>query len=282
MATQTNQAIDTKSGINSTYDSNLAAQKEALLNAYNANTAAQTQQGQTVQEQGAMLGKDVMTQNLRNQQNLNQFADVRNLNRQQGSQAALSLGNAAAGAANTLAATQNAALAESKRQLDQMKIKYQSDVAAALADNDYKRAAALLDDYNNQNAWKEKQAEILASYGNFDPYGELYGADAAANMKNVWLAQNPDVAYRTGQIDAETYKNITGQYPRGYNPPSSGIDWGSYRAPKDKDNDNTGAITPEGTGTTIGYVKRVAPGGKVEMARPVTGKMTAVPVLKKP
>ena len=235
MATQTNQAIDTKAGVNSAYDTSLNAQKQALLNAYNTNTAAQNQQMGTVQQQGATLGNDVLTQNVRNQQNLNQFADVRNLNRQQGSQAALSLGSAQSASTGLMAAQQQAALAESKRQLDQMKVKYQSDVAAAIADNDYKRAAALLDDYNNQNAWKEKQAEILASYGNFDPYGELYGTDAAATMRNVWNAQNPDVAYRTGQIDAETYKNITGQYPRGYTPPSSGIDWGYY----------TGAVTDD-------------------------------------
>lgn len=208
---------ETATGINSAYDASLNAQKQALLDAYNTNTAAQTQQGQQVQEQAAWMNKDLGVQAARNTNNINQFADVRGLNRQTGSQAALSLGNARNAASNILAVQQNAALAESKRQLDQLKVKYQADVAAAIADNDYKRAAALLDDYNNQNTWREKQAEILASYGNFDPYGELYGTDAATGMKNVWLAQNPDVAYRTGQISAETYKNITGHYPTGYN-----------------------------------------------------------------
>ena len=234
MATQTNQAIDTKAGINTAYDTGLNAQKQALLNAYNTNTAAQTQQGQTVQKQADWMNRDLATQAARNTNNINQFADVRGLNRQQGSQAALSLGNAAAGAANTLAVTTNAALAENKRQQDLLKTKYQADVATAIADNDYKRAAALLDDYNNQNKWKEKQAEILASYGNFDPYGELYGTDAAGKMRSVWMAQNPDVAYRTGAIDAETYKSITGEYPRGYTPPVAGFDgWGWGPAKKE-------------------------------------------------
>ena len=219
---------ETATGINKAYDTSLNAQKQALLDAYNTNTAAQTQQGQQVQQQASWMGKDLGVQATRNTNNINQFADVRGLNRQTGSQAALSLGNARNSAANILDVQQNAALAESKRQLDQLKVKYQADVAAAIADNDYKRAAALLDDYNNQNTWREKQAEILASYGNFDPYGELYGTDAATGMKNVWLAQNPDVAYRTGQISAETYKNITGHYPAGYTPPSYGGGGGWY------------------------------------------------------
>lgn len=231
MATQTNQAIDTKAGINSAYDTNLAAQKQALLDAYNTNTTAQNQQADVVRQQGATLGNDVMTQSLRNQKNIDQFADVRGLNRQQGSQAALSLGNAQASAMGAMSAQKQAALAESQRQQGLLKMQYQADVASAIADNDYKRAAALLDDYKNQNAWQEQQAEILASYGNFDAYGNLYGQDAATQARNVWLAQNPDVAYRTGQISAEMYKNITGEYPRGYARPSNGIDWSSYRAP---------------------------------------------------
>ena len=98
---------------------------------------------------------------------------------------------------------------------------------SAIADNDYKRAAALLDDYNNQNKWADEQAQILATYGNMDPYKELYGDTAAETMQKVWNAQNPDVAYRTGQITAEQYKQITGGYPRGYTPPWSG-GWGGW------------------------------------------------------
>lgn len=233
MATQTNQAINTKTGINSTYDTNLAAQKQALTDAYNANTAAQAEAGQNIQKNAGTAAYDVGVQNARNDRNITQFADLRGVNTGAGSQHRLNLGHTQNAAMNTINVQQQGALAENLRQQELAKTDYQNMMTQALADNDYKRAAALLDDYKNQQQWQEQQAEILASYGNFDAYGNLYGQDAATQARNVWLAQNPDVAYRTGQISADQYRNITGEWPRGYTPPSSGgIDWSSYRAPK--------------------------------------------------
>ena len=216
------RGTESQAGINSAYDANLGAQKQALLNAYNANTQAQTQQGQNIQKTYEQAGYDVGVQNARNQTNLDQFADVRNVNRQMGSQQALSLGNAAARANAAIDFQKQQALQENERQKQMLTMNYNNQVQAALADNDYKRAAALLDDYNNQQKWNDQQAQILASYGNFDPYKNLYGDTAGSAMQAVCNAQNPEVAYRTGAIDAEAYKNITGKYPAGYTPPSYG------------------------------------------------------------
>ena len=157
---------------------------------------------------------------------------------QAGSQAALQLGQSGNAAAGKLAYQQNLALQENQRQQELAATQYQSRVAAALADNDYKRAAALLDDYNNQNTWREQQAQILASYGNFEPYAEMYGEDAANGMQKIWQAQNPLVAYNTGKISAEQYKQLTGSYPPGYTPPwSGGINWGYYGGSDDTGGD---------------------------------------------
>ena len=212
---------DTQAGINSAYDSGLAAQREALLNAYNANIAAQQEQQGNIQKNYDTAAYDVGVQNARNARDTTRFADVRDVNFGIGSQHALSLGNAQARAEAAINAQRQAALAENQRQQELAKVNYQNQISAALADNDYKRAAALLDDYNNNKKWQDEQAQILATYGNFDPYGELYGADSANTMKSVWAAQNPEVAYRTGTISAERYKQITGKYPKGYTPPVS-------------------------------------------------------------
>lgn len=215
-------------GINQTYDTNLNNQKEGLLNAYNANTAAQAQQRQGIQKNFGVANYDIGVQNDRNDRNVTQFADVRDVNTGLGSQHRLNLNNARNNATGKLAFQQQQALQESDRQAALMETNYKNRVAAALADNDYKRAAALMDDYNNQNTWREQQAQILASYGDFSGYKPLYGDDTTGLMEKTWNAQNPEAAYRMGRIDAETYKRITGSYPRGYNPGGGGWGGGGY------------------------------------------------------
>lgn len=216
------RASESQAGINTLYDTALEAQRQGLLDAYNSNTQAQTQLGQQMQNIYGAAGYDLGVQNARNAANLNQFADVRGVNRGMGSQQSLSLGNAMANSAGLMDVARQSALQENERQKQMLTTSYNNQVQAAIADNDYKRAAALLDDYKNQNAWQEQQAQILASFGNFEPYSELYGTEAATGMEQIWNAQNPDVAYRLGRISANTYKNITGKWPRGYTPPSTG------------------------------------------------------------
>lgn len=229
------RSAQNQAGITGAYDSGLAAQKQSLLDAYNANTAAQQGAAETVRRTGGMAGNDIAVQNERNTGNVNQFADVRGVNRQQGSQAALSLGNARTAAMGDIAFRQQQALAENQRQQDLAKAQYQAQVQSAIADKDYKQAAALLDNYNNENKWRDQQAAMLASYGNFDPYRNLYGDGAADAMRNVWLRQNPDIAYKTGAMDPETYKSITGKYPEGYVPPTVGGGWWWGGKPTDDD-----------------------------------------------
>ena len=239
MAETTNPAIQkqfearsaqNQAGITKAYDSGMEAQKQSLLDAYNANTAAQQGAADTVRQTAGTLSGDVSVQNARNAGNINRFADVRGVNRQQGSQAALQLGNAGNAAMANMAYRQQTALAENQRQQDLAKAQYQARVQSAIADRDYKQAAALLDNYNNENAWRDQQAALLASYGNFDPYRNLYGDEAGAAMQKVWSAQNPEVAYRTGNIDAEQYRQLTGKYPAGYNPGGGGY-FGWYGGP---------------------------------------------------
>jgi len=243
------RAKDSSKSISDTYASGLNAQKQALLDAYNQNTAAQTQQGQQIEKTYDTAATDVAGQNARNAAELDRFAELRGVNTGAGSQQALSLGNAAQKASNVIEFGKAAALQENARQTAMMTTDYNNKVKEALADHDYKKAAALLDDYNNQKTWQENQAEILANYGNFSAYKNLYGDTAAITMQNVWNAQNPDVAYRTGQISAETYKYITGSYPEGYvdtsSSGSSGWYWGSSKKSTDG---NGGALDSDGDG----------------------------------
>lgn len=252
--------------INNLYDTNLATQKQGLLDAYNQNTAAQTQQTQDIKKNYGIANYDIGIQNDRNDRNLTQFADVRDVNTGLGSQHRLNLNGARANAVGKVAFAQQQALQESNRQAMLMETNYKNQVASALADNDYKRAAALMDDYNNQNAWREQQAATLASYGNFDAYKPLYGDDAAGAMQKVWDAQNPDTSYELGRISAERYRQITGHYPPGYNPWGGWGGWGYGGGPE----------TPPGTnGKFLGRTRNVT--GKADPIV-VGGKVGSTPL----
>ena len=81
-------------------------------------------------------------------------------------------------------------------------------MAAALAQNDYQRAGALLDEYNNGYQRDLENAKILASYGDFTFYENLYGKEQADAMYKLWLAQNPDLAHNTGRITDAQWENL--------------------------------------------------------------------------
>ncbi len=267
-----------QAGINKAYDSGLAAQKQGLLDAYNANTAAQAEQGKNIRQNADVANYDVGVQLNRNERNVNKFADVRDVNRGAGSQHQLNLGNARATAMGDVANIQQQALQESERQKQLMTTAYQNQVQSALKDNDYKRAAALLDDYNNQNKWQDQQAQILASYGNFEGYRPLYGDTAADGMQRVWNAQHPDAAYRTGQIDAETYKAITGNYPAGYTPPSYG-GWGGWGyggpAVDDEGNINPGGGTISQMQAMSNFTRGISNAGRTVAPLAASGQTMA-------
>ena len=248
-----------QANINKIYDNSLKSNNQSIQDAFAKNQQTQAQQQQAVTQSFNALNDDLKVQNDRNDRNLTQFADVRDLNYQPGSQHQLRLNNARNAANAKLAYAQQQALAESQRQAELLEINTKNQVAAALADNDYKRAAALMDEYNNRNKWNEANAGVLASFGDFSGYNDIYGNDTANTMQTMWNAQHPDEAYRLGRIDADKYRQITGKWPAGYTPPHSGGGGGWY--------------DPSG-GKPTAY----RPHAGVSNVRPVTGTTSVVPV----
>lgn len=92
-----------------------------------------------------------------------------------------------------------------------LETQYKSAVAQAIAENDYNRAKALMDEYGNQENRDATTAKILAGYGDFSGYAKLYGDDVANNMAQYWISQNPKLAYDMGRISAEDYARLTGK-----------------------------------------------------------------------
>lgn len=216
--------------INSTVDDTLNTQKTGLLNAYNQNVIAQDE-AQTKSNQAYETAKaDLGVQADRTQRGMDSFADARNLNRQEGSQQAIQLGRASQTSAGKISALQNQAMDDMAKRQQLLTTSYQNQVRQAIVDNDYRRAAALFDDYNNQNSWLEKNAALMANMGNFSGYEQLYGAGTAGGMRDLWIAQNPEAAYNTGVIDGARYEQITGKKPPDYVEPvtnngGGGFDW---------------------------------------------------------
>ena len=257
---------EAQKGINTTMNTSLKGQKQGLKDAYVQNRDDLTAERQDTNKQYRAVSQDVQTQINQNGQALNQFAKTRGINRGAGSQQSLQLNQVRSTAMGQIQAQRNKALQENARQAVLAKGDYQNRVAQAIKNNDYTKAAALLDDYNNQNAWRENQAKILAQYGNFDAYGQLYGNQQAQNMRDMWIATNPELAYNTGAITAERCKEITGKAAPGYEPVGGGGggsgywdsgDWWWYTP--ESGYSGGGASTPSSTPVVIDAVNGASP-----------------------
>lgn len=215
--------------INDMYAAQLEANNAQLKAAYDQNLSdAEAAMGKIAPQyqQGA---NDLAVQYERNRRNLNTQALGNGINTGAASQMGLSQSNEYLRDFGKLRSEEANAMAEAERGILNLKTQYQNAIAAAAADSDYKKAAALLDEYNNQYNRDMSNAQLLAQYGDFSAYANIYGQEAADNMFAIWKAQNPDLAYNTGKITAKEYKAMTGKYPAGYK--KSGGGSGYYGSP---------------------------------------------------
>lgn len=162
----------------------------------------------------------------RNRRNFNQQAAGSGLNTGTASQAALAQNSTWQRDYGNLRTAEADALARANQQMAALETQYKSAVASAIAENDYDRAKALMDEYGNQENRDAAMAKTLASYGDFSGYARLYGDDVANNMAQYWVSRNPKLAYDMGRISAEDYARLTGKSSGG----SGGSGGGSGRS----------------------------------------------------
>lgn len=232
------------------YDAQMAAQAQALETAYNQNLEAANYAKSQIAPQFTAQGNDLATQYERTRRNNNMQADMNGLNTGTGSQMALAQQSNYLDAFGKVRAAQAKAETEADRQIANLEISYKSAVAQALAQNDYQKAAALMQEYQRRDnaaeemrrynqAQAEQDAKIKAAYGDFSGYAELYGQDTANAMAQYWQFANPDYAYAQGQMSAADYYSATGRYPAGYSTGSSG---GGYTSRNNGGDDADAAI----------------------------------------
>ena len=89
-------------------------------------------------------------------------------------------------------------------------------LAGALRSTDYDQFRDEIGDLRYAQAQAIQEAEARAQYGDFTGYADLFGEEAARRMLMSWAAANPQAAYTNGDITAEEFFNLTGQYPIGY------------------------------------------------------------------
>lgn len=103
------------------------------------------------------------------------------------------------------------AVNDANQKMADLTTSYNNALVNAQNESNVKRDQELIKAYNQNSDWYDKQAANLANYGNFDAYKRLYGEAQANNMRNVWIAQNPDAAFQSGMINGDEYKKLTGK-----------------------------------------------------------------------
>ena len=194
--------------INQMYDAQRAAREAELKNAYEQSMSAYQEAQGKIAPEYQRQANDLGVQYERQRHNFWNQAAASGINTGVSAQESLARGGEYQrdfGNLRTSEAEQQAAV---ERQMANRKAQYQNDVAAALAENDYQRAGALLDEYNNGYSRDLENAKLLASYGDFTFFENLYGKDQANNMFLLWASQNPDLAHNTGRITDDQFNNI--------------------------------------------------------------------------
>lgn len=208
--------------INALYDAQKEAQLNELKGAYeqnlsNAQAARDKLPGQYQQSQN-----DLATQYERNRLNMNRQFSANGINTGAASQAQLSRSNEYLRDFGKLKAAENQAIADADRGINDLTAAYNRNVASAGASVEASRTGALLDEGARQQQQDLNKAQLLAGYGDFSGFAALYGDNVANNMLAIWKAQNPDLAYRTGQMTPQEYYSMTGKMPAGYTGGMSG------------------------------------------------------------
>lgn len=209
-------------GIQSMYDNQLNSQKASLQAAFDKNLGDLEANRDKISKEYDAQRNAAAVDFERNRRNLNQQIASSGLNTGTAAQSQLALQQQYNKMRGTLGASEGEANAALDKSIADLKIEYQNNINKAVADNDYNKAAAMLDEWNVAYQQAMTKAQSLAQYGDFSGYADLYGADAVRQMTKVWQLQNPLIAYNMGQISAAEYKQITGKTPPGYSSYSGG------------------------------------------------------------
>lgn len=166
----TNYNADRVNEINRMYDANINAQKSNLESAYNQNVNTLESNRQKIADQYNQNRNMAATSYERSVRNFNEAAAGSGLNSGAGSQAQLAMNAAYQKNLANMGTAEAQANADLDTNLANLKIQYQSDMNTAIANNDYQRAAALLNEYNDAYNRELSRSQMLAGLGDYSGY----------------------------------------------------------------------------------------------------------------
>lgn len=213
------------------YDQQTQASMNGLKAAYDQNLASQQAAREQIGTSYQNAANNMQAQYERNRRNLNQQAAANGINTGAGSQQQLALQNVWNRDYGTLQGQQAQAYTNADLAIAKLQTEYQNAIQQAQAQGDYRKMAALLDDYNNEYNRQLQNAKVLASYGDFSGYNGIYSPDQITNMRNTWISSNPQLAYNLGLISAEEYARMTGQSASGSSSGGGSRSWSSTSTP---------------------------------------------------
>lgn len=167
--------------VNRLYDAALEVKKAALKAAFDESTSTLEGEREEIPRTFQVQRNAVAGQSEVAGRNFNEYAAAAGLNSGAGGQAALARANQLQGDLSALSAQEAAEQREIDRQLSQLKIQYQNEIAQAIADGEYQRAAALLQEY-------QRAAESVVSVAQAQA-DENYRAWSANAAQSQWQAQ---------------------------------------------------------------------------------------------
>ena len=215
------------------YDAARELQLAQLKTAYDANMAALEASRGSIPQVYAAGRNATAAAARRENQAFNEYAAASGLNTGAGGQVRLAQSNQLQSDLSALSRAESDAQREAQLAIDQLRVAYQNDVAAAMAQGEYQKAAALLDEYRAQeqsivntaaaqadenyrgysvNYQRQlQQAQTLASFGDFSGYAALgYSPEEISRLNQAWTMKNPQLAYNMGMISYEEYLRAMG------------------------------------------------------------------------
>ena len=221
--TYQNYLQNSQNAINSMYDQRINAALGELEEAYNQNLSNATAARDKLPGQYQTQANDLAVQYERNRRNLNEQAAANGINTGAGAQQRLALNNVWNRDYGRLRTAQAGAIAEADRDITNLTSAYNTKRATTKAEIEAQRQAAILEAQEQQYNRDLQQAQLKASYGDFSGFSALgYDQTTINNMRQVWIAQNPLLAYNTGAINASQYYKMTGKYAPGHEPEGGG------------------------------------------------------------
>lgn len=199
--------------INNMFDAQKQSQLDQLKASYDQSLAEHQAARDKISPQYQTAANDLSVQHERNKRNLNMQAAANGINTGTASQMALAQNNEHLRDFGNLRASESEALAAADRGIANLTTNYQNNISSAVADNDYKKAAALLDEYNAQYNRDKAKADTLASFGIFSGYKGIYTPEEIAIMENNFAAKNPDLAFAMGTITEGQRENLVNGRP---------------------------------------------------------------------